>query len=337
MSNILNKFEKFNETIFFKNYNELEKKVEALKKLHDKYPKNEKISQTLKLCELGLKGEKEIEYELKHANIGMYVLHDINLNSNGNTAQIDYMVITPAYIYFIECKNLIGNITVNNDGQFIREYTYNNKITRESMYSPLTQAERHIDIYKKIWNLNHNGLFYKIFNINLDNIVKPLVVMANSKNILDLKEAPEEVKNKIVRADGLVNYIKKDIANYDKNLLLSQKNMESNATGIMERYNKDINVNYEEFFEKLVSEHEKNESMAKKRKELKEKLLKFRIQRHNQQKIPAYYVFNDKELELILEKLPKTLDELEMANILPKIKIMCHGKEIIDIINNIDK
>ena len=73
-----------------------------------------KFGQKLKLCELGLKGEKEIEFELKNANIGMYVLHDINMKYEDLTAQIDYIIITPASMYFIECKNLVGNITVNN-------------------------------------------------------------------------------------------------------------------------------------------------------------------------------------------------------------------------------
>ena len=75
-----------------------------------------KFGQKLKLCELGLKGEKEIEFELKNSNIGMYVLHDINMKYEDLTAQIDYIVITPASMYFIECKNLVGNIRVNSRG-----------------------------------------------------------------------------------------------------------------------------------------------------------------------------------------------------------------------------
>ncbi len=112
-------FKKFNETIFYKNDSELEKQVTVLQKLNKEYPKNDIIANKLKICEIGLKGEKEIEFELKNANIGMYVLHDINLEYEELKAQIDYIVITPAYVYFIECKNLIGNITINNRGEFI--------------------------------------------------------------------------------------------------------------------------------------------------------------------------------------------------------------------------
>lgn len=58
------------------------------------------------LCELALKGEREIEFELENTNIGMYVLHDVNLEFKNLKAQIDYIIITPAKVYFVECKIL---------------------------------------------------------------------------------------------------------------------------------------------------------------------------------------------------------------------------------------
>ena len=120
-------FKKFTETIFYKKDSQLEEQISALKELQQEYPNNSKLNYKLKLCELGLIGENEIEFELKNANIGMYILHDVNLKYKDLTAQIDYIIITPGYTYFVECKNLIGNISVNNRGEFIREYIYNHK------------------------------------------------------------------------------------------------------------------------------------------------------------------------------------------------------------------
>ena len=102
-------FEKFRETIFLKSDSELEKKAETLKKLKEKYPDNKDIQHDLFMIQLGLIGEKEITYELKNANIGMYVLRDLNIAINDYKAQIDYVVITPGYTYFIECKNLFSS------------------------------------------------------------------------------------------------------------------------------------------------------------------------------------------------------------------------------------
>lgn len=331
MSKILDKFKRFEETIFFKSYNELEKQIQALQKLHNKYPKNEKILKELKFCEAGLRGEKEIEYELKNTDIGMYVLHDINLNYNGDTAQIDYILVTPAYIYFLECKNLIGNITVDSSGQFIREYTWDNRFQKESIYSPFTQAEKHIDIFKRIWKSQHkNDFLIKILNPNIDNYYKPLVVITNKKNLLNLKNAPNYIKSGVIKADSLVNYIKNDIANRKKELLWSKEEMYKYAYKIMSCYNKNIKIDYEQKYELLIANEEK---MYINKEEIKRKLLEFREKKHVARNIPIDYIFTDIELELILNKMPKNLDELSKENILSKIKLKLHGEEIINIIN----
>ena len=115
-------FKKFTETIFLKENSNLENQILDLQKLLEKNPQDEKAKKDLKLLEYGLQGEKDIIFELKHANIGMYVLHDINIKYEDMTAQIDYVIVTKGYIYLVECKNLYGNITVNSEGQFQREY-----------------------------------------------------------------------------------------------------------------------------------------------------------------------------------------------------------------------
>ena len=326
MLDMLNNFKRFEETIFYKNHSELEDRIKYLKKLLIKYPGNEKIKSTLKFCEIGLQGEKEIRYELKNCNIGMYVLHDINLEFENSKSQIDYIIITAGYIYFVECKNLIGNITVDENGQFIREYTYDDKFIRESIYSPLAQAQKHIDLFKKIWKNKHNKLRYNILNIDFDKIYKPLVVMTYPKNILNLKYAPSDIKKYVVRSDELVNYIKKDISNYNKDELFTQKMMCKNAYNLMAYYNRNIIINYEELFNYLINDNN--------REEIKKNLLYFREKKHLERNIPSEYIFDDVELNLILVKMPKSYEELEKENILKPIKLKLHGREIIDIINS---
>ena len=46
---------------------------------------------------------------------------------------------------------MIGNIIINEHGEFKREYTYNNEKIVEGIYSPFRQALRHKEILKKIW------------------------------------------------------------------------------------------------------------------------------------------------------------------------------------------
>lgn len=326
-------FNKFNETVFYKKSTELEKQIQVLKNLHEKYPKNDKIARQLKLFELGIYGEKQIEYELKNANIGMYVLHDVNICSDDLKAQIDYIIITPAYTYFIECKNLIGNIIINDRGDFVREYSYNGQKYKEGIYSPLRQAEKHIDLFKKVWQTRHNTLYHNILNYKkkFDLWNKPLVVLSNSKNIIDVRKAPKDIKDKIVRSDYLVSLIKKDISKCSKDLLSTKNQMEKNAYTIMADYNRTVYKDYEAEFMKLV---DFSENKIDKNEKIKQKLLEYRQNKSKQKNIPIYYIFTDEELEKILELMPKTKEQLESLNILPKIKLDLHGEEIIVIINN---
>lgn len=89
---------------------------------------------------------KQIEYELKSSDLGMYVLHDITIPYEDLTAQIDYIICAPSGIYIVECKNLIGNVTIGNKGEFVREYEVNGKRLKN-------QSIRHIDKPNVILNL----------------------------------------------------------------------------------------------------------------------------------------------------------------------------------------
>ena len=329
-------FKKFTETIFYKKDSQLEEQISALKELQQEYPNNSKLNYKLKLCELGLIGENEIEFELKNANIGMYILHDVNLKYKDLTAQIDYIIITPGYTYFVECKNLIGNISVNNRGEFIREYIYNHKKIVEGIYSPIRQAERHIEIFKKLLDENQTGIMYNLLKNVRQSWFKPLVVLANSKNILKLQYAPKEIKSQIVRSDSLIDYIKKDINNLDKDYLSSQKYMNDLAFKIMQNYNQDIEKDYKEDFQKWL-EKDKVEPLSSNanNEDIKHKLINYRKTKSQEKNIPPYYIFTNEELNLLLTHLPKTYQELEKSNILSNIKLKLHGQEIINIINNL--
>lgn len=342
-------FEKFDKTIFYKKDSELELQIEALKKVQTKYPKNNVISKNLMLCELGLKGEKEIEFELKNANIGMYVLHDVNLKFEDLKAQIDYIIITPAKVYFVECKNLIGNISVNSRGEFTREWCYKGKMVKEGMYSPLTQAERHIEIFKKIWSNNNKGLLNKIKYNNMDKWYVPLVVMANAKNILNIKYAPKEIKSKIIKSYNLVNLLKEDISKTEKDYLWNRKDMKDCAFSIMNNYNNEIERDYEqELINWLEESKKKNIHKDKSNQPIKvynvdiddvldtrQKLINFRKEKSKSMSVPAYYIFSNEELDKILKLMPIDIEELQKAKILSPVKLKIHGNKIVDIINGV--
>ena len=305
-------FELFTETIFLKTDSDLQKKIEKLSELQTKYPNNKKIELDLMLCKLGLAGKNEIEYELKNANLGMYVLHDITIKYEDLTAQIDYIVVTTGKIYLIECKNMVGNITVNERGDFIREINHQ----KEGIYSPLRQAERHVEILKKIW-LSRKGIFHKVFQEGkFDYWYVPLVVIANQKSILNTRYAPLEIKQKVIKADQLINYIKKDISTIDKKLLGSKKNTYEVANWLLSLDTPQKN-DYSKY-EVEVMPQDSNVNTLK--EEIRNRLIEFRTRKAKEKNIPAYYIFTNEELEKILEKLPQTVEELRNLHILSEVK-----------------
>ena len=327
-------FEKFEDTIFLKESSDLQDRYDALLRLKDEFPNNEDISEEMFIIKKGLDGEKEIKYQLSKSNLGLFVLNDINIEYEDLKAQIDYVVITKMYCYFIECKNLIGNVTVNEKGDFIREYTFSNKKVKKGMYSPLRQVEAQRDVYKKIWNnrLSKNKILNTIrrflSNDGFTNIHRVLVVAANNETILNTKYAPKDIKTKVIKADALIRTIQNDLKQSDKDLWESKKQMEEWANTFLKiNVNKDVDY-YEYYKEQFNLESSNNDD------KLKEKLLEFRKSRSKELNIPAYYVYNNDELDLLVKDKPKTLEELKSLSILSSVKINTHGKLIIEIINN---
>lgn len=316
---------RFKDTIFLKEESDLQDKYNALIELNKEYPNNEEIQNELYIVKKGLDGENEIAYQLKKSSIGMYVLRDIKVKYEDLTAQIDYVIITPLYIYYVECKNLVGNITVTDKGDFIREYTVNGKKIKKGMYSPLRQVEAQREVIRKIWEKNTSKIIKLFASNNFNYYRRVLVVCANEESILNTSRAPKEIKYKILKADSLVRQIEYDLNHRDKDDVLDNKtDMEKCAQSYLNlSYKEDINY-YEYYKNKYCNNNINN---------LKDRLINLRKTRSSLMNIPAYYIYTNDELDKLVELKPKTIEELEASNILSEIKVKTHGKEIVNEIN----
>ena len=320
---------RFKDTIIYKENSDLQDKYDALKKLNREYPNNEDLLSELYIVKKGLDGENEIAYQLKKANIGMYVLRDIKLRYQDLTAQIDYVIISPIYTYYVECKNLVGNITVTDKGDFIRELNIDGKRIKKGMYSPLRQVEAQREVVRKLWDSNSSN-FIKFFGSKyFDYYRRVLVVAANHETILNTSKAPKELQHKILRADALVRQIEYDLNNCKiDDPYKTRKDMEQSAQAYIDwSYSEQKNY-YDYYKEKFVGNKVETNNI------LKEKLIKFRKARSNEMGIPAYYVFTNDELERLIDMRPKTFEELQNAKILSQIKLVTHGKQIVQVINS---
>ena len=320
---------RFKDTVFYKENSDLQNKYDALKKLNEEYPNNEELQSELYIVKKGLDGENEIAYQLKKAHIGMYVLRDIKVKHEDLTAQIDYVIITPIYTYYVECKNLVGNITVTDKGDFIREFTINGKRIKKGMYSPLRQVEAQREVIRKIWESNSSAIKKFFASKNFDYYRRVLVVAANQDTILNSNRAPKEIKYKILRADALIRQIEYDLNHRGNDEYLdSKKSMEKIAQSYIDLSSKE-EINYYDYYkEKYCSNLNIQVNDG-----LKDRLIELRKTRSNEMNIPAYYVFTNDELDKLVELRPKSIDELKSFNILTPVKIKMHGKIIIDEIN----
>ena len=320
---------RFKDTVFYKENSDLQSKYDALKKLNGEYPNNEELLSELFVVKKGLDGENEIAYQLKKAHIGMYVLRDIKVKHEDLTAQIDYVIITPVYTYYVECKNLVGNITVTDKGDFIREFTINGRKIKKGMYSPLRQVEAQREVIRKIWESNSSAIKKFFASKNFNYYRRVLVVAANQDTILNTNRAPKEMKYKILRADALVRQIEYDLDHRGNDEYLeSKKSMEEMAQSYVDLSSKE-EINYYDYYKEKYC----NDVSAPINDDLKDRLIELRKKRSNEMNIPAYYVFTNEELDRLVELRPKTIEELKNANILTTIKIKTHGEEIIKVIN----
>jgi hypothetical protein len=98
----------------------------------------------------GIKGEREAAFHLDgHYKDGQnnVLLHDLRFVLNGETAQIDHLVINrTGYMVLIETKNYSGDLEVNAHGEFTVRYGKE----RYGIPSPYEQSRRHARILSKL-------------------------------------------------------------------------------------------------------------------------------------------------------------------------------------------
>lgn len=276
----------------------------------------------LKQLEYGIKGEESILYELKNAHMPMYILHDINLEYDNFKAQIDYLIITKNGVYVLEGKNLFGNIKVDYKGNFIRSYTINDKLIEEGIYSPITQNQKHLELLKLIGLNRRKQVFDRyLFEKNFVNYYKSLVVLANVKTILDDRDASSEIKDKIIKVDGLIDYLKRDNANQEK---LTDKTMLDTANSLLE-----VHHEPSKYFDIMYKDYTKGEDNDLK---LTKELKKIRYYFANKEGLPAYIIFTNKALDALVFNKPRNLEELNEIAGFSSRKSAKYGKRILEII-----
>lgn len=303
--------------------NSLEREISELNNLKAKLNDEGKkiIDNDIRLFNIGYIGEKQIIFELKNSHLPIHIFYDIFLEYEDLKSQIDFIIIGEYRIFVIECKNYLGNIIIDNQGNFIREY---NNI-KEGIYSPITQNERHMRLFiDKI--ISRQSVLWKLVSFNFEKIFIPIVVFTNSKNIIKMNYAPKKIKNQIIRSDNLIEFIKENDKGDAK---LSKKFIESISTFI-KVHAVTKNTKKLEKYSKYICKNSENNSN---KNNIKEKLKNYRSTKSRELNIKPYLIFNNEELDNLIASLPRNIEDLKAVKGFGDFKITKYGQDIINIIN----
>lgn len=339
--------------VFLKETSDTTEFIRKMQELREKAAGNAKkaAEKQISLAKYGEIGENNVAFELKSSGMDMYILHDIYLETEALSAQIDYLVVTRKHIYVIECKNLIGNIEIDNTGNFIRTYELFGRKIKEGIYSPITQNKRHLQVLKEIRKESKENFFSKmLFESGFDGNYKSLVVLANPKTYLNAKYAKKEVKEQVIRADQLIEYIKRTDES-SKNATMSENDMLAIANFFLGK-NKSERSDYARKYGEMLAEvnQPENEAVTEIKEEIvevgekelsekedgvddvKSRLKAWRLEKSRSEGYKPYYIFNDAQMEDLIEKNPKTKEELLNVSGFGAVKVEKYGEDILKIL-----
>lgn len=324
------------------------------------------VEQDIRLLSYGIAGEEQVAFELANSYLPMIVLHDLHIEADGLSAQIDFLVITPKINLIIECKNLYGNIEVNSNGDFIRKMEYNGHLKKEGIYSPITQNIRHLEMIRKVRGASKNNFLTRtLFEKNFDSFYKSVVVLANPKTIIDLKYAKKEVKNQIIRCDQLVDHIKKLQKESDE-LASPEKSMYDIADFYLKLHTPNT-VDYRKKYgvvEGVVENGETVPVVAVVESDsdagsaaavgldaaagmglandtniedtpIYKALKQYRLETSKAEGVKAYFIYNNAEMLAIIAAMPSTMEDLKKISGFGELKCQKYGEKILEIVREL--
>jgi hypothetical protein len=329
---------------FYKAESDAKNQLERLEQLYANAPDKVKlqIERDIKLLSYGIAGEEQVAFELNNSYLPIIVLHDLHLEYEGLSAQIDYLIITTKTCLVVECKNLFGNLEVNSRGEFIRELDFNGKRKKEGIYSPITQNVRHMEMIKQLRLANkRNPLMRAALEKSFGDFHRSVIVLANPKTVINLKHAPKAIKDQIIRSDQLIEHIKR-LLRENKDLASSEKEMYKMADFFKSLHTENTVDYTKKYFqgdstEKIENIEESEESNSPEIRieetPLYQELKQYRYETSKAEGVKAFHIFSNAQLEAVIAAMPGNLDELKKISGFGEVKCQKYGDAIIEILD----
>lgn len=283
-----------------------------------------KVEEHRKLFTIGDSGEKSVLFELEHSLLPLVILHDVPIAYKGLKAQLDFVILTRKFILVLEVKKLFGNIQITDKGEFQRIITRNNRIiSKEGMYSPINQVERHVAILEKL---------LKETELIQSTPIYHAVTFANPKTIIDIaKKAPADIQQNVIRHDQIKQYLKAKLS-LNSPVNLPDQKIYMIADKILE-YRKSHVFDPTVYRLQDVAPQQHEPVKLKSREDQRASLTAFRLHHSRQTNRKAYHIFTNQTLDSLLEMQPRDTDQLlEVPGLGPK-KIEEFGQTLLDLLH----
>lgn len=168
-----------------------------LSPLLDSFQKDWLVKQ-LKMLRSGQAGERDAAHYINSYwgdGENSAVIHDLRLDIDGQVAQIDHLIISRAFtFYLLETKNFAGNLSINEYGEFSVSYDSGKTFGIES---PIEQSRRHELVLRKA--LDQLGITGRVSKMP----AFEHVVMIHPKGIIKRPDPKKFDTKNVIKADQI--------------------------------------------------------------------------------------------------------------------------------------
>ena len=133
----------------------------------------------------GKRGENRVKWVIGETiENEQYVINDLIVSNNGNTTQIDHIVINPRGVFVIETKNYSGEIYGSeNQREWTQVLAYGN--VKNKLYNPLKQNATHVyNVKRMVGNLPIHSLVVFVQNNTYHIEAKNVIPLSELKRTL---------------------------------------------------------------------------------------------------------------------------------------------------------
>ncbi len=162
----------------------------------------------------GDRQEQDVAFYLRRAfkdDENILVLNDYRFTHNGETAQIDHLIVHRTGFLVIESKSIYGEVKVNAQGEWARSY----KGQWVGMPSPIRQAVLQMELLRDFLGANVEHFLGKMLLGRVQQKVRfrewNVLCTVSSSCILHRKGMPSDLSKKVIKSEFIAEELRRSV------------------------------------------------------------------------------------------------------------------------------